>query len=126
MSATSKRRSRPYLHAGIVIALLAGSAYLTVELRKDEQAKAPAVHAITDVPALKSDAGAKSGEQRWERLHNPDRTVLRGAKGAVLASFTDGARTATSSSRSWCMAARLPSICSASMRSTCSGSRWAA
>ncbi|HEY9439922.1 MAG TPA: NlpC/P60 family protein [Streptomyces sp.] len=95
MSATSKRRSRPYLHAGIVIALLAGSAYLTVELRKDEQAKAPAVHAITDVPALKSDTGAKSGEQRWERLHNPDRTVLRGAKGAVLASFTDGARTAT-------------------------------
>ncbi|MET7309992.1 C40 family peptidase [Streptomyces sp. NPDC005134] len=96
MSAKTKRGPRPVLHAVTVISLLAGSAYLTVELRKDEQAKAPAVQAVTDNPALRSTgAGIKNGEQRWERLQNPDRTLLRGADGEVLASFTDGARTAT-------------------------------
>ncbi|MER5687676.1 NlpC/P60 family protein [Streptomyces sp. NPDC002205] len=96
MSAKTKRGPRPVLHAVTVISLLAGSAYLTVELRKDEQAKAPAVQAVTDNPALRSSgAGIKDGEQRWERLQNPDRTLLRGADGEVLASFTDGARTAT-------------------------------
>ncbi|WP_411088961.1 C40 family peptidase [Streptomyces sp. 061-3] len=96
MSAKTKRGPRPVLHAVTVISLLAGSAYLTVELRKDEQAKAPAVQAVTDNPALRSSgAGIKNGEQRWERLQNPDRTLLRGADGEVLASFTDGARTAT-------------------------------
>ncbi|WP_046509322.1 C40 family peptidase [Streptomyces odonnellii] len=94
MSAKSKR-GRPVLHGVTVIALLAGSAYLTVELRKDEQAKAPAVQAITDIPNLKTGAGNTSGEQTWERLKNPDRSVLRGGDGDILASFTDGARTAT-------------------------------
>ncbi|MFE7125312.1 C40 family peptidase [Streptomyces sp. NPDC057617] len=94
MSAKSKR-GRPVLHGVTVIALLAGSAYLTVELRKDEQAKAPAVQAITDIPNLKSGAGNTAGEQTWERLKNPDRSVLRGGDGDILASFTDGARTAT-------------------------------
>ncbi|WP_327245850.1 C40 family peptidase [Streptomyces sp. NBC_01320] len=96
MSAKTKRGPRPVLHAVTVIALLAGSAYLTVELRKDEQAKAPAVQAVTDNPALRSSgAGTDTGDQRWERLQNPSRTLLRGATGEVLASFTDGARTAT-------------------------------
>ncbi|MGW2052771.1 C40 family peptidase [Streptomyces sp. NPDC001840] len=94
MSAKSKR-GRPVLHGVTVIALLAGSAYLTVELRKDEQAKAPAVQAITDIPNLKTGAGNTAGEQTWERLKNPDRSVLRGGDGDILASFTDGARTAT-------------------------------
>ncbi|WP_381797124.1 C40 family peptidase [Streptomyces niveus] len=96
MSAKSKKRGgRRVLHAVTVIALLAGSAYLTVELRKDEQAKAPAVQAITDTPDLTSAGDAESGEKKWERLKNPDRSVLRSGSGAVLATFTDGARTAT-------------------------------
>ncbi|MFE3941162.1 C40 family peptidase [Streptomyces sp. NPDC059118] len=94
MSPKTKRRPRQALHAVTVTALLAGSAYLTVELRKDEQAKAPAVQAVTDNPALKS-SNLKSGKQRWERLRNPSRTLLRGTDGEILASFTDGARTAT-------------------------------
>ncbi|MFF3755002.1 C40 family peptidase [Streptomyces sp. NPDC002018] len=94
MSAKSKR-GRPVLHAATVLALLAGSAYLTVELRKDEQAKAPAVQAITDIPVLKSGTGKASGEQTWERLKNPERSVLRGGDGDIVATFTDGARTAT-------------------------------
>lgn len=91
----NKRGTRRFLHAATVIALLAGSAYLTVELRKDEQAKAPAVQAITDTPDLTSAGDARNGEQKWERLKNPERSVLRSGKGAVLATFTDGARTAT-------------------------------
>ncbi|HET6858329.1 MAG TPA: NlpC/P60 family protein [Streptomyces sp.] len=96
MSAKKKRGPRPVLHATTVIALLAASAYLTVELRKEEQAKAPAVQAVTDKPALRSggtDPGA--GDLIWERLGSPARTVLRSEDRGVLATFTDGARTAT-------------------------------
>ncbi|MFP8943667.1 C40 family peptidase [Streptomyces fenghuangensis] len=95
MSAKTKRGSRPVLHAATIIALLAGSTYLTVELRKEEQAKAPAVQAVTDTPLVKSGAATQTGEQTWERLKNPDRSVLRGEQGQVLATFTDGSRTAT-------------------------------
>ncbi|MGR8010003.1 C40 family peptidase [Streptomyces hypolithicus] len=96
MSAKTKRGPRRGLHAATVIALLAGSAYLTVELRQEEQAKAPAVQAVTDTPALKtSGSGLASGKQTWERLKSPARTVLRAEGGRVLATFTDGARTAT-------------------------------
>ncbi|MFE6689098.1 NlpC/P60 family protein [Streptomyces sp. NPDC057743] len=87
-------KKRPLLHTATVLTLLAGSAYLTVELRKDEQDKAPRAQAVTDTPL----GGSASGEQRgqtWERLKNPDRTVLRGAGGQVLATFTDRSRTAT-------------------------------
>ncbi|MFE7565666.1 C40 family peptidase [Streptomyces sp. NPDC057539] len=93
MSATSKRR--PVLHGVTVLSLLAGSAYLTVELRKDEQAKAPAVQNITDIPHLRSGFARTAGAQDWERLRNPDRSVLRTGDGDIVATFTDGARTAT-------------------------------
>ncbi|MET9799930.1 NlpC/P60 family protein [Streptomyces sp. NPDC006368] len=89
------KKKRPVLHAATVLALLAGSAYLTVELRKEEQAKAPAVQAVTDSPLLESSNGQMSGAQKWERLKNPERSVLLGEDGQVLATFTDGARTAT-------------------------------
>jgi cell wall-associated NlpC family hydrolase len=89
------KKKRPVLHAVTVLALLGASGYLTVELRKDEQAKAPAVQAVTDSPLLETDTGQKGGKQTWERLKNPERSVLRGASGQVLATFTDGARTAT-------------------------------
>jgi NlpC/P60 family protein len=88
-----KRKGRPLVHAVTVLALLAGSAYFTYELRKDEQAKVPAAQTITD-NALRN-GGQASGKQTWERLNNPARSVLRDGKGAVIATFTDGARTAT-------------------------------
>lgn len=91
----SAKKKHPVLHTAVILALLGGSAYLTVELRKDEQAKAPAVQAVTDTPLLESSTGHKSGKQTWERLKNPERSVLRGEGGQVLATFTDGARTAT-------------------------------
>ncbi|MFD8592604.1 C40 family peptidase [Streptomyces sp. NPDC059637] len=96
MSSKKKFGPRSALHAATVLALLAGSAYFTVELRKDEQAKAAAVQTVTDTPDLKSsNAGQRTGAQAWERLRNPDRSVLRDESGQVLATFTDGSRTAT-------------------------------
>ncbi|MCI3933651.1 C40 family peptidase [Streptomyces sp. AN091965] len=90
------KKKRPALHAATVLALLAGSAFLTVELRKDEQDKAPEVQAVTDTPGrLSNGASAQGGKQTWERLRNPDRSVLRTEGGKVLATFTDGARAAT-------------------------------
>ncbi|WP_369249830.1 NlpC/P60 family protein [Streptomyces sp. R41] len=88
-----KRKGRPVVHAATVLALLAGSAYFTYELRKDEQAKVPAAQTVTD-NALQN-SGKATGKQTWERLNDPARSVLRDARGAVIATFTDGARTAT-------------------------------
>lgn len=90
-----KKKKRPVLHAATVLSLIAGSAYLTYELRAEEQAKAPAVQAVTDTPLLQSSTGKETGEQSWERLKNPARSVLRGEGGEVVATFTDDARTAT-------------------------------
>ncbi|MFD7615264.1 C40 family peptidase [Streptomyces sp. NPDC059828] len=92
---TAKKKTNRVLHAAIVIALLGSSAYLTVELRKDEQAKAPAIQTVTDTPAVGAAGSKVSGKETWERLKNPERSVLRGEKGQVLATFTDNARTAT-------------------------------
>jgi NlpC/P60 family len=92
MSARNGFLSHPVLHVVIMLALLVGSVYLTEELREKEQEKAPAVGAIADLSELNQPV---SGELRWERLKKPDRTVLRGTSGEVMAVFTDGARTAT-------------------------------
>ncbi|MFB6776209.1 NlpC/P60 family protein [Streptomyces sp. NPDC056352] len=89
----SAKKKRPVLHAVTVLALLGGSAYLTFELRKDQEAKTPSVQKVTD-SAMDATSG-DSTERVWERLKNPDRSVLRTGSGTVLATFTDGARTAT-------------------------------
>lgn len=88
-------RARKIVNVLAVTALLGASGYLTVALRKDEQAKAPVVQAVTDKPLLSSSTLGARGAQTWERLTGPDRSVLRDAKGQVLGTFTDGARTAT-------------------------------
>ncbi|PNE40825.1 NlpC/P60 family protein [Streptomyces noursei] len=87
-------KKRPLLHALTVLSLVAGSAYLTVELRRDTQDKAPRAQAVTDTP-LTGPATDRQRGQTWERLKNPDRSVLRGEGGQVLATFTDRSRTAT-------------------------------
>ncbi|RCH67653.1 hypothetical protein DT019_15420 [Streptomyces sp. SDr-06] len=88
-------KKRTTVHALTVLALLASSAYLTVELRSEERDSAPGVQTVKDRPVGEGDAGKDSGTQRWERLNNPARTVLRGDQGQILATFTDKARTAT-------------------------------
>ena len=95
MSANNKR-GRRVLHAATIVVLLAASAYFTVELRKDVDARTPIAQTVVDDgAATSSDPAANPGRRTWERLKNPDRTILRGEKGQVLATFTDGARTAT-------------------------------
>ncbi|MFD3870346.1 C40 family peptidase [Streptomyces sp. NPDC058623] len=97
MTAKPARRTRTALHTSVVTLLVAASAYLTYELRKEEQVKAPAVLRVTD----RAQKGAEQGgAQKWDRLKNPERSVLRGADGAVLATFTDGARTASLTGKS--------------------------
>lgn len=88
-------RARKIVNVLAVTALLGASGYLTVALRKDEQAKTPVVQAVTDKPLLSSSTLGAQGTQTWERLTGPDRSVLRDPKGQVLGTFTDGARTAT-------------------------------
>jgi cell wall-associated NlpC family hydrolase len=88
------KKSRPVLHTAVVLSLLAASGYLTVELRHDAQAKAPAAQSVIDQPSLDSGPAQPNGKQTWVRLKNPDRTVLRGANGQIMGTFTDGARSA--------------------------------
>ncbi|MEU3722795.1 NlpC/P60 family protein [Streptomyces sp. NPDC031705] len=97
MTATPKSRSRtrPALHTATVLALLAGSAYLTYALRAEEQAKAPAVQVVQDAAVAAGVPSGAAGARKWERVRSPDRSVLRDGTGQVLATFTDGARTAT-------------------------------
>ncbi|OKK17312.1 hypothetical protein AMK16_20845 [Streptomyces sp. CB00455] len=100
MTAKSARRTRPLLHATVVTSLLAASAYFTYELRKEEQAAAPAAMRVTDQGPKGGAKGGQDGTQKWERLKSPERSVLRSGDGAVLAVFTDGARTATLTGKS--------------------------
>lgn len=95
MSAKKPPKLRPVVHALVVLALLGTSGYLTVQLRRQEPAKTPTVLNVTAGPKLDSSVARGNGARTWERLEHPARTVLRGSTGQVLASFTDGARTAT-------------------------------
>ncbi|MFI0206658.1 C40 family peptidase [Streptomyces sp. NPDC016734] len=74
----------------MLAALTAGSVYLTVEM-ESQKPPSPAVQPSIPSPVTM----AKASTMRWERLTNPNRSVLRDNAGATLATFTDGARTAT-------------------------------
>ncbi|MGW1074781.1 C40 family peptidase [Streptomyces sp. NPDC002537] len=88
-----RKKSRRAVHTLVVLGLLGASAYLTVELREERQGSAPPVRAVSGgTPA--SGSRQATGERRFERLASPARTVVRGPDGGVLATFTDGARTA--------------------------------
>ncbi|MFG3055570.1 NlpC/P60 family protein [Kitasatospora sp. NPDC048239] len=89
------------LSGGLAVALLATSGYLTVRLRDRDQpaatgSTAPLIAAAAvpgpAAPSVAVDRAAAG--YRYERLAGPDRTVVRDARGGVLATLTDGARTA--------------------------------
>ncbi|MBT2382311.1 C40 family peptidase [Streptomyces sp. ISL-11] len=86
----SRRRA---VHTLVVLGLLGASAYLTVELRDKQPDAAPPVRSVGG-SAPTAGAKAMTGERRYERLASPARTVVRAADGSVLATLTDGARTA--------------------------------
>lgn len=95
------RVSRKSLLSGaFALTLLAASGYLTVELQRRDAAPAPfaAAPLLTAAPAP-APAAARAATPapaayRYERLSGPDRTVVRDASGGVVATLTDGARTA--------------------------------
>ncbi|WP_406199231.1 C40 family peptidase [Kitasatospora sp. NBC_01560] len=89
------------LSGGLAVTLLTASGYLTVQLRdRDRQpagagGTAPLIAATTGAtPAADRGTAAAGTGLRYERLAGPDRTVVRDARGGVLATLTDGARTA--------------------------------
>ncbi|MFG2899725.1 C40 family peptidase [Streptomyces zaomyceticus] len=89
-----KKKSRPFLTGFVVLGLVATSGYLTLELRKQEQTGVTEVRnvgVLTGVQGQSTQAGKTTGE-RWTRLENPARSVLRGTDGQVKAVLTDGAR----------------------------------
>ncbi|MFH9726492.1 NlpC/P60 family protein [Streptomyces sp. NPDC017254] len=85
---TRKRRRRGALAAVAAVGLLGTSVHLTGELNKARTPPPPPV--VEDRAATPIVHGALT----FERLGDPNRTVARGADGAVVATFTDGARTA--------------------------------
>ncbi|MFE4668422.1 NlpC/P60 family protein [Streptomyces sp. NPDC056716] len=97
MAGKGKKQPRPVVSGLVVLALVATSGYLTVELRKTDEG---GVTEITNVSVLdglggSAEASEDPAEQTWSRLENPARSVLRGADGQIKAVLTDGARSAT-------------------------------
>lgn len=84
-------RGRRVLGGLAAFGLLGASAYLTVELKEDATA-GPALPAVSG--GGEANPASARGERVYERLATPDRTVVRGSDGSVLATLTDGARTA--------------------------------
>ncbi|MET9931737.1 MULTISPECIES: NlpC/P60 family protein [unclassified Streptomyces] len=91
-----KKKSRPLLSGLAVLGLVAASGYLTLELREREEQGVTDVRnvGVLDGAGKQTGAAREKGGERWSRLDNPARSVLRGADGQVMAVLTDGARTA--------------------------------
>lgn len=95
-----KRRSkvRSALNATVLLALLATSGWLTVEMRqRADTGQLPALGSLRADPTAAdgaSDAPATVGRVTYLRLTHPARTVVRDKDGDVVATFTDGTRTA--------------------------------
>ncbi|MEO3972520.1 NlpC/P60 family protein [Streptomyces sp. CAU 1734] len=92
----AKKKSRRILSGAVVLGLVGVSAYLTLELRKQED---HGVTEIRNVGVLKGNRGVSGPAEartggKWTRMENPARSVLRGPDGQVKAVLTDGAQTA--------------------------------
>lgn len=76
------------------LALLGSSVYLTLQLR-EQQSTPMALPAVSVAkPSATQSPGTGEGDLVYERLSSPARTVVRSEDGSVVATFTDGARTA--------------------------------
>ncbi|GGO86012.1 NlpC/P60 family protein [Wenjunlia tyrosinilytica] len=92
MSNRKRKKSKAALHALVIAALLGASGFLTVEMqKKKEEGRIPDLDVAT-APHPNKQVSTKS--YRYERLTKPARTVVREGGGSVVATFTDGARTA--------------------------------
>jgi hypothetical protein len=77
----------------VVLAVVAASGFGVVQFARQQASgdasDAPPATAL----ALQDGGGAAAAAASFDRLENPGRTVVRDRTGAVLATFTDGART---------------------------------
>lgn len=95
-----KHSSHKALRTGVVLAVIAASGFGVVQFARQQasgDATAPPATALalqgSGNAAAPAAPTAQGGAQRFDRLDNPPRTVMRDQTGAVLATFTDGART---------------------------------
>ncbi|MBP2326907.1 cell wall-associated NlpC family hydrolase [Kibdelosporangium banguiense] len=100
-------RTRTILHATALVAVIASSgtaaALVADEKGRQEGTRAGIAQVRADLPGR---------DYRYERLDAPARTVVRDERGAIVATFTDGARTAaiTSHTRTFTDPARTPAV----------------
>jgi hypothetical protein len=93
---TGKKKTRHLVSSLVLLGLVAGSGYLTLELRKQEDQGVTEVRNVGVLTGARGEGGESpdTADAQWSRLKNPARSVLRSADGQVLAVLTDGARTA--------------------------------
>jgi cell wall-associated NlpC family hydrolase len=88
-----KQGSHRALRTCVVLAVIAASGFGVVQFARQQASgdasSAPPATAL----ALQDGGNASTSVASFDRLENPARTVVRDQKGAVLATFTDGART---------------------------------
>jgi cell wall-associated NlpC family hydrolase len=95
------------LRTAVLVAVIALSGFaavrVAVEQKRQEELRAGVAKVRPDGPGR---------DYRYERLNAPARTVVRDGNGAVVASFTDGARTAaiTGPTRTFSEPARTPAV----------------
>jgi hypothetical protein len=96
MTAKTRKKPRPAVSGLVVLVLVAVSGCLTLELREQEDTGVTEVWSAGVLDGARALGGASEAGrgQRWSRLENPARSVLRDADGRVRAVLTDGARTA--------------------------------
>ncbi|MFE7120813.1 NlpC/P60 family protein [Streptomyces sp. NPDC057654] len=90
-------RLKSRLPIAVLCALAVTAGALTYELHADPTAAAKSPDPTarrTRLPSALVDGSGGSAGYRYDRLTGPGRTVVRDNKGAVLATLTDGARTA--------------------------------
>jgi cell wall-associated NlpC family hydrolase len=88
-----KQGSNRALRTCVVLAVIAASGFGVVQFARQQASgdasSAPPATAL----ALQDGGNASTSVASFDRLENPGRTVIRDQKGAVIATFTDGART---------------------------------
>ena len=83
------------LRTCVVLAVIGLSGFGVVQFARQQSGggPGPASSTATALAIQAGDPAAPGAGPRFDRLTNPDRTVVRDQAGAVLATFTDGART---------------------------------
>jgi cell wall-associated NlpC family hydrolase len=88
-----KQGSNRALRTCVVLAVIAASGFGVVQFARQQASGDASGAPPATALALQDGGNASTSVARFDRLENPGRTVIRDQKGAVIATFTDGART---------------------------------